>query len=301
MDPRRSFLHPVVVALVVIVPLIGLSGIAQATRSHKHHPGGASGGLGSNPSISVKVSPNPLVETGRFLAGVVEVEANPSFAGDSVFITSPQLTSSCGSTAEFVTLQGGNPASQVVSSNGISVILDDDGNATIAVQALGCAPGLNVVEASLTAAPFDTALTTLQISPPIVTPTGVAGFPNPEVETGNTAASGSSDVYAVFYVETNPVYAEQAVEIGSAQLEASCGGGWYWAGGNGGTVSEMVPGGVNTGPEATTYLDDDGNAVFGFLGSSCAAGTWQVIADVLAGTHQTYTTTYIVSPPEPTI
>jgi hypothetical protein len=92
-------------------------------------------------------------------------------------------------------------------------------------------------------------------------------------------------------VETDPVYAEQQVEISSAQLEARCGAGWGW---------ESFTG-VNAGPLATTVLDDDGNAVFAFFGASCAAGPSQVIADVLAGTHQTYTTTFNINAPTPTI
>ncbi|HVC71339.1 MAG TPA: hypothetical protein VNC61_13875 [Acidimicrobiales bacterium] len=48
-------------------------------------------------------------------------------------------------------------------------------------------------------------------------------------------------------------------------------------------------------------LDDDGNAVLVFFGSSCAAGPSAVIADVMAGTHPTCTTTFTVLPPAPTI
>jgi hypothetical protein len=51
----------------------------------------------------------------------------------------------------------------------------------------------------------------------------------------------------------------------------------------------------------TTLLDDDGNAVFAFKGISCAAGDSTVIADVEAGTHDTYYMTYTITAPEPTI
>ena len=75
------------------------------------------------------------------------------------------------------------------------------------------------------------------------------------------------------------------------------------------SVSATVPsnplvtqlGGVNTGAKVNTILDDDGNAVFEFAGVSCAAGTSEVIADVLAGTHQTYVSEFTVLPPAPTI
>jgi hypothetical protein len=57
------------------------------------------------------------------------------------------------------------------------------------------------------------------VNPPVVTTEGLTGYPQTsrrpvttrEVETGDTLASGESDIYAVFYVETSPVYAEQPV------------------------------------------------------------------------------------------
>ena len=52
---------------------------------------------------------------------------------------------------------------------------------------------------------------------------------------------------------------------------------------------------------ATGTLDDDGNAVFVFKGASCAAGDSVVTADVDAGTHPTYTTTFTVDAPAPTV
>jgi hypothetical protein len=47
----------------------------------------------------------------------------------------------------------------------------------------------------------------------------------------------------------------------------------------------------------TTTIDNDGNAVFVFEGTSCAAGSSVVIADVLAGTNPTYTTSFTVVAP----
>jgi hypothetical protein len=53
-------------------------------------------------------------------------------------------------------------------------------------------------------------------------PTTSGTVSNGEVETGDTTASGDSDVYAVFYVETDPVLAEPQVEINSTELEDRC-------------------------------------------------------------------------------
>ncbi|HEY7946931.1 MAG TPA: hypothetical protein VID75_04600, partial [Acidimicrobiales bacterium] len=264
---------------------------------------------------TVTVDPNPLVETGQSeIHAVVQVETSPSFAGDMVNIDSSQLESSC-ATLTFENLQaGGTTASPNVVDNRIDAVLDDDGNATVVVDGENCAPGTSVVEADLEVAPFYTALSTLVANPPAVTPTGVSGYPQTagvaqEVETGDTSASGDSNIYAVFYVEENPVYAEQKVEISSSQLEGRCVRGWRWEPGGLGVVGVggfTSPGavsgvGVNTGPRATTVLDDDGNAVFVFKGTSCAAGTSEVIADVLAGTGDTFVTEFTVLPPAPTI
>jgi hypothetical protein len=114
----------------------------------------------------------------------------------------------------------------------------------------------------------------------------------PAVQFNATVPINESDVYTVFYVETDPVYAEQTVEIDSAQLADRCAPG---------TATWISNNGSFTGSTATAVLDDDGNATFAFTGSSCAAGDSAVIADVLAGSHLTYTTTYTILPPQPTI
>jgi hypothetical protein len=85
------------------------------------------------------------------------------------------------------------------------------------------------------------------------------------------------------------VYAEQSVEISDNQLVDSCGGG-----------ADFYDSAV-TAPTTESTLDDDGNAVFVFFGASCAATTTDVIADVLAGSHPTYTSTFTVVAPTPTI
>jgi hypothetical protein len=327
---RRSFVRLTALTVVVAMPLLGMSGIASAKTTKAaaakcaKHPtkgkclnntggggsstGGATGGTGGTgggtaPQITVTVAPNPLVETGQSeIHAVIEVETLPSFAGDVVSINSSQLAASCDSVAYESIANGELPPTP--SPDQITVVLDDDGNATVIVDGVDCAPGTSVVEADLEQAPYYTALTQLTANPPNVTAPGLTGYPNNEVETGDTTGgingpSGDSDVYAVFYVEDSPVYAEQTVEIDSAQLDGRCGLGWLWEPGNGGTPASGV--GLNTEGEAMTTLDDDGNAVFVFKGVSCAAGESQVIADVLAGTHDTFTYDFNINPPAPTI
>jgi hypothetical protein len=335
MNVRHSRLARLVALTVVVsMPLIGMAGVASAKTTKAapncvKHPNrakclnsgsgtGTGSGTGGPPvQITVTVDPNALVETGQSeVHAVVQVETLPNFAGDAVNIDSSQLSASCvgGITFESIATATPGPAiTPTTSPNEISAILDDDGNATVVVDGTDCAPGTDVVEADLEVAPFLTALTTLTVSPPAVTPVGLTGYPQTagvqeEVETGDTSTSGDSDIYAVFYVEENPVYAEQTVEIDSAQLEGRCIEGWRWEPGNalgvgvGPGYSGPITGqGVNTGTRPSTILDDDGNAVFVFKGISCASGPSEVIADVLAGTGDTFVTTYTVEPPAPTI
>jgi hypothetical protein len=249
--------------------------------------------------MTLQIDPNPLVETAQSdVLAIVQVETSPSFAGDSVDISSSQLQSACSEGAGFAGLLTGG-----------TVTLDDDGNATEYLYGDDCAPGTSVVEADLTVAPYDTALATLDALPPVVTTPGLIGYPQTsgtvsggEVETGDTSFPlDGSYVDGVFYVETDPVYAEQTVEISSPELQDRCGTAWAFESFDGVTSEGHGSTITSTNTTATAILDDDGNAVFLFLGASCAAGPSTVIADVEAGTHVTYTTTFTVLPPQPTI
>jgi hypothetical protein len=319
MELHRRSLRLVALAVVVSLPLLGTSGVASAKVKpakgcHKTHTcktaggGGTGTGGGTGAAVmTVQMDPNHVVEVSQSNVNVViQVETNASFAGDQVVISSSQFQASCAS-LYFNSAQAGSGGvpygnTYYVLNAPITLTLDNDGNATVEANGYTCAPGTDIIEADLAVAPFLTALGTLTVSPPAVTPTGVFGYPTTsgtvttgEVETGDTAASGDSDVYAVFYVETDPVYAEQPVEISDTQLEDSCITGFAWY------DSETLFLTSDPEPLPKTTLDDDGNAVFVFVGSSCAATTSDVIADVLAGTNPTYTTTFTVLAPQPTI
>jgi hypothetical protein len=302
---------------LLLASVVGAAGPAGAKAKHHHQ----SGKGGASAPITIQIDPNPLVESGTSdVVAVVQVETSPAFAGDLVNIDSSQLQSACGGEIAFLTAQGIGAETK----NSVQVFLDNEGNVSVIMYAAECAPGTSLVEADLESTPYYTALGSLLIEPPTVTTEGVSAFPTTsgtatggEVESDDSATSlGAGDngcnsppvpctedsvVYAVFYVETSPVYAEQQVEISSDQLQSRCGEKYAWG----------VPGGSagaptlnftynSTGPYVST-VDDDGNAVFAFYGESCAAGSSLVTADVVAGTHPTYTTTFNVLPPQPTI
>jgi len=309
LNVRSSFVRFTALTVVVALPLLGMAGVASATPKGSpkwcaHHTGkaakkagcsttsgggGGTGGPAPTTEIQVTVEPNPVIETGvSEIHAVVQVEAQPTFANDDVFIYSQQLLNSCQGVT-FNANEGTNPS--VPLGESATVALDNDGNATVELDATECAPGTSLVEADLVAAPYYTATTVLTADPPNVTVAGLTAFPNPEVETGDETTTGSN-VYAVFYFEDNPVYAETPVSISSAQLQDRCLGGETWTAGNGGS---------GNGNGATTTLDDDGNAVFIFEGISCAPGTSTVIGELVGGTHDTFSTDYTITAPTPTL
>jgi hypothetical protein len=307
MNVRRSFVRFTALSVVVAMPLLGMAGVATAApkgskqwcakhaKAAKTTPAcqsttpGGTGGPPPTTEIQVTVDPNPIIETGvSEIHAIVQVEAQPAFANDDVFIYSQQLLNSC-EDVEFLVNEG-NATSEDLGSSA-TVPLDNDGNATVELDAYECAPGPSLLEADLVAAPYYTATTTLQANPPNVTTAGLTAYPNPEVEVGDGTTTGSN-VYAVFYFEDNPVYAETPVEISSAQLQNRCLGGETWSAGNDGS---------GNGLGGTTTLDNDGNAVFIFEGISCASGTSTVVGDLMGGTHDTYWTNFTITAPTPTV
>jgi hypothetical protein len=297
----RSLIRVAVVVAAAAFPLVGLATNTQAAPKPKP---------AATPQIMVTCSPNPVVETGTSLVQTVcQVEANPSFAGKTVTISSTQLNARCTGVSGFGTLSSG------AITPSINLILDNDGNATAFLLGVNCASGSMLIDASLDSPPFSTGITKLVVEPPQVTAPGVHAFPNPEVEVGDNLANAApnnteSEAYFVFYVETNPVYAEQAAELTSDQLTERCQvfiqlanvagviGPFTPPAGttvNTGKIAGKVAGIIASGP-----IDNDGNTVFSFAGSSCAAGKSTVIAEILAG-GPTYSTQVTILPPAVTI
>jgi hypothetical protein len=342
LNTRSKLMQLVAFSVVVAMPVLGLAGVASASKSPvgsakwcKTHPHkaknvaacntgtGSGSGSGSGGDPSLTISPNPLIETGQSeVHAVIQVE-DASAADQTVSIDSTQLSASCGGTVTYSSLQGvtagGSPGALTVTpstfTNQIIMTLDDEGNATTVVSGTDCAPGTDIVEASLTKAPYTTIDTpTLTVQPPTtvvtsITTGSVVANPGTEVETGDTPASGDSDVYAVFYVEGSPTWAEQEAEIGDIQLESSCLGGWIWEPGNTAFPNSGNESGIpsnTTGLQTTSghdpfaTIDDNGNTEFTFMGISCAASTSTAIAEIafnLVGNHPSATGSFTVNPP----
>jgi hypothetical protein len=319
---HRGFVCGIALTVAMVLPLTALSGVASAASvgSAKwcaNHPklakttaacvstsagGGATGGTGgAPPNLIVSVSPNPVPEVGTSEADfLVQVEALPIFANQTVTISSQQLELACGSVTWISSASGSISA---VIGTGIAplapVTLDNDGNATVEVQGENCAPGTDQIEVDLTKAPYTTVTTQLTLNPPAESWTPATGptigaSPNPEVETGDGGpGNAASQVYVTFLIEENPIYAEQQVLVESPQLVARCLPGSKWSAAVGDTYlgDTLEPNGVSA------ELDNDGNAVVTFEGISCAPGASLVTADLVGGTGDTFSTTYTINPP----
>src|SRR5580658_6782096 len=201
MRRRPEIMRLAALLVIVCLPLVGVSATASAKAPkapkgcHKTHTCTGTTGQGSGsggttpPTVTVTVDPNPLVETGASTVdGVIQVETEPSFAGDLVNIDSSQLAASCGGTITFGSLQLG----ATTTPDSIEVVLDDDGNVTVSVSGTNCAPGPSTIEADLPVAPYYSAITTLSALPPNVTAPGVTGDPADEVETNDAGGAGAA-------------------------------------------------------------------------------------------------------------
>jgi hypothetical protein len=279
MHVRRVLVTLVALTVVTSMPVLAISGVASAK---------------SKPQILVTVSPNPLIETGvSEIHAVVQVEARVKYAGMSVDIEAQQLEFAC-SAVYFAQNSGLSESVSFGRDNPAVVTLDSDGNATVELDAYGCPPEHVLLEADLVKAPYYTATTILKVKAPVKTPNGLVGYPNPEVETGDGTMTGSN-VYAVFYVEMPAVYAEAPVGISSPELQGRCLSGFEWSAGNTGyPPSHSTTGGVST------FLDDDGNAVFVFEGISCGSGPSTVTAVLVSGAYSV-TGKYVIDSPRPTV
>ena len=141
--------------------------------------------------IIVGVSPNPVVETvNSEVYAVVQVRADPKYAGMWVLIDSSELANSCGAVWYRYHPSAINTV-DVVGRNKMSTFVDQDGNATVEVAADNCVPGAATLTAQLEASstpngisPLPNASTTLNVVPP-GTSSPSSAIPSSEVETGN--------------------------------------------------------------------------------------------------------------------
>jgi uncharacterized repeat protein (TIGR01451 family) len=254
----------------------------------------ASSEAGSSTGACVINSLPSFMDQGEFktsssVADVVEVECEPVFAEHTVHFSSQELYSRCQHHLVWSTPYPFKPQS----GSGYTVTLDNDGNATAVIWGgPGCAAGESLVSAHMEQAPFTTVTTAFTVLPPRPTPPGVTAVPKELVENEET-----SSVATIAQVEFPPVYAEAYVNINAEQLFSRCHlpPHLLWVG----------PGGEKLGEGDTLSgirLDNDGNAFVVLLGGgSCASGTSLIETSLEAAPYTTYTTTFTILPPQPTL
>jgi len=232
------------------------------------------------------------------VADIVEVECDPTIygTGSKIKITANQLYSLCKGN---LTWYEPNPF-RIETGRGISVELDPDGNAIVAVRGGPfCSAGESLISAHMEEEPFESFVTSFTVLPPVPTPQSVralaatpfeAGGPERQVETGV-----SSGIAAIIEAEfTNG--SEKFVHISSEELYQRCRlePHLQWILANGEIVSGT--------PEVTgVQLDNDGNAFVIVLGdSSCAPGASLIEADLESKPFTTLFTYFTIEAPRPT-
>jgi hypothetical protein len=238
-------------------------------------------------------------------ADIIEVECDPSVygTGSLIRITANQLLSRCNGKLTWIEP---NPFTRV-EGNGITVKLDADGNATVAVIAgPECQVGESLVSAHQLQEPFETFTTPFTVLPPVVTPPGVyalaatPGAPSTQVE--DAFSSGFATIIEGEFKGGS----EKLVRFGSEELFARCRVfpklRWFvetsFPGSPAAELRE-IPGVAEV---RGVQLDNDGNAFVIAIGdSSCAEGPSVIEADLESKPYTTYTTTFTVEAPRPTI
>jgi hypothetical protein len=279
-----------VAALAVAVAAM-TSGAAQArpVRSTSASRSAAAGATCVVHSLPSFVAQGELALT-AMAADIVEVECNPNVygTGSKIRITASQLFSRC---KEKLTWYVPSPYEKVPNARGVTVALDADGNATVALVAgPECEAGESLVTAHMEEEPFESFTTSFTVLPPISTTPGVFALPAAQVEDARSSA-----VATIIEAEF-PGGSEKKVRIASEELYQRCRRGkhLHWIRMDG-TEAEEVP--EVTGVE----LDNNGNAFVIAIGdSSCAEGPSLIEADLESKPFTTFTTTFTVQPPQPT-
>jgi len=249
-----------------------------------------------DPETCVVHSLPAFVAQGEFeqeatVGDIIEVECNPYVyaTGSRIKIMDAELYDRCGGRIHWY---DPDPYAQVDGVRGISVPLDADGNATVAVLAGPfCHNGETLVTAHMEEPPFQTFTTSFSVLPPANTPPGVYAMPETQVEDAH-----SSSVATIFEAEYRGA-SEEPVRFASEELYARCrvAPKIRWILMNGQQLEGVSE--VNGVP-----LDNNGNAFVIALGvSSCAEGTSLIESDLEVNPFTTYTTDFTIEAPRPTI
>lgn len=204
---------------------------------------------------------------------VLQVSANPAYAGDTVTVESEHAYATCGQNLTWRT-DGDASWGHGTPSSGPSVVvtLDSHGNAIAAVTGgPGCSPGRYPFEASLDQAPFASASTALATSSARTTPERLGLHPHTAVE------DDAGDIAVTVNLEL-PSSADQSATISSSELGTRCPGTLRW-------IPAPDGGKTQTGNHSTVMLDRYGNGEVTLLAGSCNPGSVAITVSA-PGTQQ---------------
>ncbi len=282
------------VAAVLLVTLSASTATAAAHGSKRR----ARTPFVEEPTCVLHTTPGSFVDQGEFgtassVADVVEVECQPVYAEHFVELSANELSDRCGDTLSWAAPPQLYPG--VFTGPQFFVQLDDAGNATAVLWGgPSCAAGESLISARLVEAPYTNVTTAFTVLPPRPGSPGITVSPANAVED-----TFSSSVATIVQVRFPAVYAEQAVNINASQLYDRCKGPGprlEWAGPD----QELLEVGEEVAGKVT--LDDDGNAFVVLLaGTSCASGPSQIEASLESAPYTTYTATFEVEAPRPTV
>jgi hypothetical protein len=266
--------------------------LAGTASAHSTTPAWSAEG----PETCVVRSLPAFVAQGEFeqeatVGDIIEVGCNPYVyaTGSRIKIMDAELYDRCGGNIRWY---DPDPYVEVARERGISVPLDADGNATVAVLAgPGCHNGESLVTAHMEEAPFETFTTSFSVLPPGNTPAGVFAMPDTQVEDAH-----SSSVATIIEAEYRNA-SEAPVRFASEELFARCRS--YpklrWI---------LMNGEIREGVSEVNAirLDNNGNAFVILLGtSSCAEGTSVIESDLEVNPFTTpIPATFTILPPQPT-
>jgi hypothetical protein len=256
----------------------------------------------ATPTTCVVNSLPSFVAQGEFgasatAADIIEVECNPAIygTGSPIRITANQLFSRCN---EDLTWIVPNPFKRI-DGRSVTVRLDADGNATVAVIAgPQCQVGESLVSAHMEDEPFETFTTSFTVLPPVPTKPGLYVTPSSQVEDANS--SGVATIIQAEFAQGS----EKEVHIASEEMFNRCRQfphlHWFTEVSTGPTTSELRE--ENDRSEVTEVrLDNDGNAFVVLIGdSSCAEGVSLIEGDLESKPFTTFTAPFTIEAPRPT-
>jgi len=223
------------------------------------------------------------------VADVIEIGCNPSEygTGSQITVLDPQLYSRCGGD---VTWYVPNPYKVEEDTRGITLSLDADGNATVALIAgPKCQAGETLVTVHEIEEPFESFTTPFTVLPPNETPAGVTTLPESQIEDAESSA------VATIVEGEFPGGSEDKVRFGSEELYARCrtDPGLHW-------ITEAGVETTGTSEINGLELDNDGNVFVLAIGdSSCYPGASLIEADLESKPFTTYTTDFTIEAPTP--